>query len=491
MADFYINVQEGSIYPTSDFSYNPDNKYPEYKWSNSEISKEKNAIYEMVRNCLIGLELDVKNYNSKDWNPLGEFIKKGDTVLIKPNWVMHKNENKTVTEFGLECLITHPSIVRAVTDYCIIALGETGHIIIGDAPMQGCDLERLLDISGYRELFRFYNQHSFKLLPTDFRKFSVGIDKNKVISTKKYNSSEGLKVVLNSKSKLNRANFKMKKFKVSDYNEKITNEYHNGSNHIYLINKDVLSADVIINLCKPKCHRLAGITGALKNMVGITYDKACLPHRTNGSIQQGGDEYIHNSIVKKMISKVLDQKIAFEEKKKYSKALIMRFTYGILYYLMKGVSKDPYLIGSWYGNDTIWRTVLDLYHIILYANKDGIVCENKQRKVFNLADMIIAGEKNGPISPEPKKLGIIVAGNDAVIIDRLICDIMGFDFKKIPTIYNAINDIELNQKEIEKFLFYSNLSEYNNKRINELHFPQKWSFKPFDTWKRHIEKIIV
>lgn len=488
MIDLFINSREDSVYPSSQNNYNPDTAYPEYIWSSSDISMGKNHIYEMVRNCLIGLKMDANNFNSKKWNPFGELIKKGDTVVIKPNWVMDHNKNKNVTENSLECLITHPSVLRAITDYCLIALNGTGKLIIGDAPMQGCDLEKLIEVSGYKELFAFYNQRSIDIHPTDFRQYSTIVEKNEVLVGRKYNSSEALTIELNERSRLNSSDSIKKQYKVSDYNGKITNKYHHNGNHTYLINKDVLSADVLINLCKPKCHRLAGITAGLKNIVGITFDKACLPHRTVGSKQQGGDEYLYNSFLKKIIGRVLNKKVVFEEQHKNRLSLVMRYTYGLLYYLMKSVSKDKYLIGSWHGNDTIWRTVLDLYHILLYADKTGVMHETMQRRVFTLADMIISGERNGPVSPEPKKLGIIIAGYDAVMMDRLVCEIMGFDYTKIPSVYNAVNDFRLIQKGKENYIFCSNILEYNNKKIDELHFPEKWKFKPYDSWKGFIEK---
>lgn len=488
MIDFYINAVENSLYPSSDSYYNPDSAYPEYIWRSSDISMGKNNIYEMVRNSLIGLQMDAENFNTKNWNPLGELIKKGNTVVIKPNWVMHYNKNKRITEYKLECLITHPSVVRAVTDYCLIALNGTGKIIIGDSPMQGCDLDMLIEISGYKDLFSFYNQKSIDIHPTDFRQYSTLVDKNKVIHGRNYNYNEGVEVELGLESRLYSNNSEIKKYKVSDYNEKITNKFHYKEKHTYMINKDVLSADVVINICKPKCHRLTGITAAVKNIVGITYDKSSLPHRTVGSKQDGGDEYLNNSLIKKMIGSILDKKIIFEEQNKLRLSLLMRNTYGLLYYFMKLVSKDNYLLGSWYGNDTIWRTVLDLYHILIYSDKNGSMHNTHQRRVFNFADMIISGERNGPVSPEPKKLGIIIAGYDAVMMDRIVCGIMGFDYTKVPSVYNAINDFRLIQKETGGYLINSNLSEFNNKRINELHFPLRWKFKPYDTWRGFIEK---
>ena len=488
MGDFFININEDSFYPSSKCNFNPDTEYPEYNWGGSAISSEKNPIYEMVRECLIGLNMDSHNFNKPEWNPFCDLIHEGDTVLIKPNWVMHFNKNTKIVENSLECLITHPAIVRAIADYCLIALKGTGQIIIGDAPMQFCDLDKLLEFSGYRELFSFYNQRSINIYPTDFRQYAALFDNNKVIIGKKHNINNALEVELGLKSKLSSNKTLNKRYKVSDYDDRLTNAFHNNDRHTYVINKTVLSADVVINLPKPKCHRLAGITGSLKNFVGITYNKASLPHRTVGSIQQGGDEYLHNSLVKEIIGKILDKKIDFENSDKYLFASSMRYIYGLLYYLMKFISKDKYLIGSWYGNDTIWRTTFDLYHILLYANKSGKVLGNRQRRVFNVADMIISGERNGPVGPEPKKLGVIIAGYDGVMMDRLICEIMGFDYSKVPSVFHSVHDLEIIEKDPSKYLFYSNVEEYHERHIDDLHFPNEWRFKPHDSWKGAIEK---
>jgi uncharacterized protein (DUF362 family) len=482
-----MQVDDTADYPTALFNFNPDTVYPEYLWGTAEISEEKNQIYSMVRQCLAGLKMDIANFNTPGWNPFGEFITEGDTVVIKPNWVMHFNKNKAVRENSLECLITHPSVARAVIDYCLIALKGTGKIVIGDAPMQGCDLNRLINSSGYRELFRFYNDKSIDLKPTDFRKYAT-IVKNNVLVGKKYNTNEFIEVNLDSTSKFSSVDSSVKRYKVSDYDDKITNLYHNEQTHRYTINKEILSADVVINLCKPKCHRLAGLTAAVKNFVGVTFDKACLPHRTMGSRFEGGDEYLYTSHLKKLIGKVLDKKISYEEQDCHAISFIMRYIYGGLYYLMKYVSKDKFLIGSWYGNDTIWRTVLDLYFIVLYADKSGIIQDSKQRKVFNIADMIISGERNGPVSPEPKKIGLIIAGYDAVVLDRLVCEIMGFDYTRIPSIFYSINDCNLSDESVMPCVLYSNLSDYTMKPIDELVFPDKWRFKPYDSWKGSIEK---
>lgn len=66
---------------------------------------------------------------------------------------------------------------------------------------------------------------------------------------------------------------KNKQYFGADYDVKQLRTLHNEENNIYHIAKSVLEADVVINLPKLKTHRLAGMTGALKNLVGITVMK--------------------------------------------------------------------------------------------------------------------------------------------------------------------------------------------------------------------------
>lgn len=109
----------------------------------------KSAVEEGFR--LMGY--DRERIDKPDWNPLGEIIKPGDKVLIKPNMVMHKNNNP---QGGLECLYTQPSVVEAVLYYVVRALQSTegGHVVIADAPMQACNFEELIEQSGYRQWWK-------------------------------------------------------------------------------------------------------------------------------------------------------------------------------------------------------------------------------------------------------------------------------------------------------------------------------------------------
>src|SRR5258707_682134 len=105
--------------------------------------------------------------------------------------------------------------------------------------------------------------------------------------------------------------------------------------------------------------------------------------------------------------------------------------------LGKVATPDKYFEGGWYGNDTLWRTVIDLNRILRYANCQGKMQDRVQRKCLFLADGIIAGEGEGPLEPTAKPCGLLVGGLSAPVLDAVIARLMGFDFKKIPSIREA------------------------------------------------------
>ena len=117
--------------------YSPGISYPEY--SLRDISQKENCVYDAVRETLKLLNMDRDNFDTACWNPFGEIVKSGDTVVIKPNFVLSSH-----AEGGdLFSIITHPSVIRAIVDYAYIALEGEGRIIIADAPQMDCDFDEL------------------------------------------------------------------------------------------------------------------------------------------------------------------------------------------------------------------------------------------------------------------------------------------------------------------------------------------------------------
>jgi uncharacterized protein (DUF362 family) len=56
----------------------------------------------------------------------------------------------------------------------------------------------------------------------------------------------------------------------------------------FLIARDILEADLVVNVPKLKAHKKAGITCCLKNLIGINGNKEYLPHHRKGAAEAGG-----------------------------------------------------------------------------------------------------------------------------------------------------------------------------------------------------------
>ena len=173
----------------------------------------------------------------------------------------------------------------------------------------------------------------------------------------------------------------------------------------------------------------------MKNLVGINTRKEYLPHHTNGSIKDGGDEYLNSSGFKRQRAACIDRtNREAQTKNNQSSAKFWRLCSMGWSYMSRIFRKDAYAEGSWYGNNTISKTILDLNKILFYADKNGIMQDNIQRKYLIVADMIISGEKEGPVMPSPKNVGIIATGENPIAFDRIIGTLMGADIDRIPTL---------------------------------------------------------
>lgn len=487
-------VEDSSIikYPSNECHFSPSVCYPEYIWETNEISISENKVYDLVRKCLYLYGFDKENYGKREWNPLGKIIKQGDVVLIKPNWVENKNKNKQVSD-NLACLVTNPSVIRVIIDYTIIALQGTGRIVIGDAPMQGCDLQEVFRIAGYNELFQFYENKGIKIEVADLRKYSVSSLYQGVLSKPNLTKNDrgSVCIELGEQSMHAEKDDMMPKYKVSDYRMEDTNQYHCDGSHRYEVSRIPIEADVIINVPKPKMHRLAGMTAACKNFVGITYEKACLPHRIEGDKEHDADAFLRKSIWKEWMHTFDEKRTEYSVCEKYNRARICDWCRKGCYVIGSFISHDPYRIGSWYGNDTIWRTTVDLNYLLLYANKEGKLCGTPQRRILTIGDMIICGEKEGPVGPSPKQLGMVMLSENALLFDKVMCGIMGFSADKLPMFchsqtYKRFGYDSVHMLNREKII--SNIEGIDGKCAGEFAGKTEWRFEAHSCWKGHIEK---
>jgi uncharacterized protein (DUF362 family) len=153
--EYYKNLLV-SIYKGESFyldlpPFNPHFIYHEYIFKDN-ISSEPNPAYEAVRNCFRFLKLDIDNFGSCEWNPLRDIINIGDKVVIKPNFVISSHNEGG----NLFAIITHPSVIRAVTDYVYKAINGEGEILIADAPQMDCNFNELLEKTKLRSIQELY-----------------------------------------------------------------------------------------------------------------------------------------------------------------------------------------------------------------------------------------------------------------------------------------------------------------------------------------------
>ena len=251
--------------------FRPSSRYPETPFE--EISSlGVNRIYPMVREGFKIMGYDEEHYGTEEWNPLGEIIIPGNTIVVKPNMVMDVNHNAAG---GTDCLYTQPSVVAAVLDFVIIALKGKGRIIVGDAPMQECKFDRLVEERGYLQLIKYLQDKlkgtEISISLVDFRELrSIVKDGIHYSVTDRYAySGEGAEVVdLGDDSEFAGMNkYELDKIRITNYDPAILKEHHNAKVNEYKVSREILSADVIINMPKPKTHRKGGVTIALKNLV--------------------------------------------------------------------------------------------------------------------------------------------------------------------------------------------------------------------------------
>jgi uncharacterized protein (DUF362 family) len=464
--------------------FSPSENYPEYSFADAG-SSGVNGPYGAVREFLYLAGFDSSNYGRAEWNPWCELIKPGDKVVIKPNLVLHENHNGG----SIECVVTHGSLIRAVVDYVLIALKGSGSVVIGDAPLQSCQFKLLRRIAGLDELMAYYENHSdIPVSLVDFRcEHAIMTHGRRMVVKVEKGAGDPYgyrRIDFGERSLLAPVSHRSSRFRVTNYDPILMSQHHNREKNEYLVSGSVLSADVVISMPKMKTHRKAGVTGALKNSVGINGHKDWLPHHTKGSVSSGGDEYANPSLLKSAQVAVAETKDVVESRA--AKEILALASY-LLHGAGKRLAKDPYFEGSWHGNDTIWRTVLDLNRALVFADRDGVLHDTPQRRTFFLLDGIIAGDGEGPLEPDPRPLGLLIGGYEAPVADLAMARLMGFDYRLIPTVREAfrVETLPLTAIAPEEVKIVSNSTRLNSLRLTETGF--SFAFRPSLGWQGKIE----
>jgi len=362
----------------------------------------------------------------------GNLIEPGARVLIKPNFVLHHNQGTG----GMEPMVTHQSIVKAVVR--AVLQTDAAAVIVGDAPIQTCDFSALLKATGLgpwaADLIKADSR--FKGVKDFRRTTSQYVNGVRVAEENVLPAEDFVLFDLGSDSLLEPITSD-EDFRVTCYDPRLMAKTHGRGRHQYLVARDVMEADVVINLPKLKTHKKAGITCALKNLIGINGNKEYLPHHRIGGTNLGGDCYPGNSRVKRMLEYAADQQNLTASG---NAARVWGGVATQLNRVLHLMGDNLGIEGSWSGNDTIWRTGLDLNRIMLYGDVDGSMSQSLRRRVVHLADAIVAGQGDGPLSPQPLPLGILFAGNNAACVDWFGARLLGYDPQLVPIVREAFGN---------------------------------------------------
>jgi uncharacterized protein (DUF362 family) len=490
-SDFLMSVTVAvsaghSGYP-SEPPYSPATAYPEYPFGRNTLAKGANAAYEGVREALHALGLDPGCYGREEWNPLGEIVRPGDTVVLKPNFIRDFRETRSGHE---NCLITHGAVIRAALDYVYIALRGKGRIIIADAPQSDADFDALRRIAGLEEIQEFYRRHGelevevYDLRPEKTRKTNGVIVGHETLA----GDPRGyVKVDMGQYSAFCEVSPWCHRLYGAEYDTAELRAHHHDQVHEYLISRTVLEADCIINLPKLKTHKKTGITVCMKNLVGINGNKNWLPHHREGTPSQGGDQFADNALKHRIERRIM---IGFRHL-----FPLLGPLQGIVAGPLKAAGKrafgdtntDTIRSGNWYGNDTTWRMVIDLNRLLMYADGEGHLQETPARRMFSIVDGIVGGEGNGPLDPTPKDSGAVIAGANPVAVDLTCARLMGFDHERLPLLRRAldVHPLPLVGFDLHQVVCRSTDAP-NERRLADLNVPGR-GFKPHFGWQGHVE----
>lgn len=415
--------------------------------------------------------------------PIFNMIRPGQKVVLKPNWVHEAHE---IRKNDYAYVITHPSVITAVLRVVTKRLKCLGKISIIDGPMTGSDFDKLLAHYPVERWHEIVGDIQFEIVdlrdvvwrsingiilnPRDLPGDPLG---SVTVDLMDCGSEFGIIVPKNG-------------FFGASNNIEETNYAHSNGRHLYKVSRTALECDVFINIPKLKSHKKAGITCSLKNLVGINTYKNYLPHHRMGTPKDGGDQYPENSISNQLESGLVNwSKSIMHRSKLFSYCMIpIKNAFSLL-----RRDKKTGRAGSWYGNDTIWRMILDLNKILLYSNSAGNM-EKKRRMYISVVDGILGGEGEGPLTPDPIKSQILACGENPVSVDYVCALLMGFDPLKIPHLANAF--------QIDKYPIANFEAEDICIRVDQIicdvnSIPSDiiTAFEPSIGWKGHIENVIV
>lgn len=367
-------------------------------------------------------------------------INPGDAVVLKPNWVFEchryrKNE--------WEYVITHPSVIDAVLRKVLKRLDGKGRISIMDGPMTDACFDKLMAHYPLRQWEELAREQGVQFEIIDLRDSEWTVKDGVIVERKELPGDPRGKVVVDlegEKSEFWGQRKSRRGYYGADYNLNETNQAHDGTRNLYSVSRTVLESDVFINLPKLKTHRKAGITCCLKNLVGINTYKNYLPHHSEGGPGEGGDQFPSDNLNSKLEGPL----ITFVKQHLLQNEVAARILAPLKKVALRlfGDSSSVVRSGSWHGNDTLWRTIVDLNKVLLYCSPQGEMAADplpKAKRYIGVVDAVLAGEGDGPLAPDPVGMGYLVSGSNPVALDAACAALMGFDAGRIRSIARSFS----------------------------------------------------
>lgn len=435
--DLLVSSVTGEAFYNEEAPFHPACSWPELRFP--ERSGAPNPAYDLLRRALIDLGLDRSRLGAADWNPLGSVIRPGDTVVIKPNFVVGRNAGSG----PLAAVVTHPSVLRAVLDYAFIALNGKGRLIIADTPQMDCQWDELMAFERLSSVQEFYaRRFQFRVEVLDLRSFCVADPAQPAYAGNRRalagDPAGTLAINLGARSAFMDLGWSEARYYGADYNRNETIALHSRGRHEYHLARTIYAADVVVSVPKMKTHKKVGVTLNLKGLVGTCTNKNCLIHYRLGTPSQGGDQVPEGCPSSDLgligIQRwLMDHALARQSRAGDACYRLARWAYRGLLKPFRSVSADTLLrdAGNWSGNDSAWRMTADLAKLFFFLKADGSFATAPARRMFCVVDGIIGGDGNGPLAPDPVLAGCLVAGGNPFAVDMVTARLMGFDVGKI------------------------------------------------------------
>lgn len=484
MAHVVAAVRGESTY-NDNAPFHPAGAVPESRFEERSAS---NPGYDAVREAFAALGWDREHFGTPEWNPLRELVRPTDSVLLKPNLVVDRHPRDPA---GLTYTLTHGSIVRAVADFVVIAQRGRGRIVVADAPQTDSSFARIAEASGLRALERFYRAYGIDFAVVDLRA-EEWLNEGGVIVNRLALPGDplGYSVTDIGVHSAFHGYHGEGRYYGADYDTSFVNRQHCGGTHRYSMSNTALDCDVFINLPKLKTHKKGGLTCSLKNLVGINGDKNYLPHHTIGSPENGGDQYPDRRAGSRVEHAVAASLRRLSLAVPSVGTPLLR-TARLMGARIFGTGTEAVRSGNWHGNDTVWRMTLDMNRILMYWNsaRRTVDPDQPRKRYLSVVDALVAGEGNGPMDPDPRRMGVVIAGGNPVAVDSCAAVLMGFDPDRIPTIREAYasHPLELITGSWRDVVVRSNVAAWS-RALGDIDPDTVEHFAPHFGWRGRIER---